>query len=344
MSYERVAIFFKSLSLVLSLGLVIGCSAGDPSSSGSTEDAVGQSEADLVARRLCAGPQGFQCSANQYCAAVKVGQCPDKSTYGVCTARPNICPKIFMPVCGCDGVTYSNSCVAAAAGAAVAKTGACDPKPTFCGGIAGIPCPDGEQCVDDPNDNCNPKAGDADCGGICVSGPDPAFCGGIAGIPCPKGQTCIDDPKDDCDPKNGGADCSGICVSEPEPAFCGGIAGIPCPEGQTCIDDPKDDCDPKNGGADCSGICVTKTNPCAVVLCKVGTQCVDKGGVAVCVPVPTDPCATVRCMAGTQCVNQGGVAVCLPTEPCGKTTCSPGLVCCNPLLSICTKPGGVCIF
>lgn len=38
----------------------------------------------------------------------------------------------------------------------------------FCGGIAGFPCPDGMQCVDDPDDSCDPKNGGADCGGICT--------------------------------------------------------------------------------------------------------------------------------------------------------------------------------
>ena len=38
----------------------------------------------------------------------------------------------------------------------------------FCGGIAGIPCPEGFTCVDNPRDNCDPKTGGADCGGICV--------------------------------------------------------------------------------------------------------------------------------------------------------------------------------
>lgn len=42
-----------------------------------------------------------------------------------------------------------------------------EPK-LMCGGIAGFPCPDGLQCVDDPADDCNPAKGGADCPGICV--------------------------------------------------------------------------------------------------------------------------------------------------------------------------------
>ena len=279
MSYERLRMSMKSLSLSVSLSLplslafvAMGCSAGDPSSTEQKGDGVGASESELSLRALCAGPKGLSCKPTQYCAATEVGKCPSKAVYGVCTPRPDVCTDLYSPVCGCDGATYSNACFAAAAGAAVAKKGACEPKPAFCGGIAGIPCPDGEQCIDDPSD--------------------------------------------ECDPKNGGADCGGICVSKPSTTFCGGIAAIPCPDGEQCIDDPSDDCDPKNGGADCGGICVAKT----------------------------DPCAVVRCKAGTQCVNQGGVAACLTTESCGTSVCAPGLVCCNPLLSICTKPGGVCIF
>jgi len=37
----------------------------------------------------------------------------------------------------------------------------------FCGGFAGIACPEGYTCVDDPNDSCDPNQGGADCGGIC---------------------------------------------------------------------------------------------------------------------------------------------------------------------------------
>jgi hypothetical protein len=41
------------------------------------------------------------------------------------------------------------------------------PQGQFCGGIAGIPCPEGFKCVDVPGDGCDPQHGGADCPGIC---------------------------------------------------------------------------------------------------------------------------------------------------------------------------------
>ncbi|KAF2254874.1 hypothetical protein BU26DRAFT_527802 [Trematosphaeria pertusa] len=39
----------------------------------------------------------------------------------------------------------------------------------MCGGFAGFGCPqDGQVCVDDYRDDCDPKNGGADCGGLCV--------------------------------------------------------------------------------------------------------------------------------------------------------------------------------
>lgn len=43
----------------------------------------------------------------------------------------------------------------------------------FCGGFAAIQCPEGLVCVDDPNDTCDPNAGGADCGGVCIDPNDP---------------------------------------------------------------------------------------------------------------------------------------------------------------------------
>lgn len=37
----------------------------------------------------------------------------------------------------------------------------------MCGGIAGFRCPEGQVCVDDPTDDCDPASGGVDCSGIC---------------------------------------------------------------------------------------------------------------------------------------------------------------------------------
>lgn len=42
-------------------------------------------------------------------------------------------------------------------------------KDKLCGGFAAFTCPEKEQvCVDDPRDDCDPKKGGADCGGLCA--------------------------------------------------------------------------------------------------------------------------------------------------------------------------------
>lgn len=40
-----------------------------------------------------------------------------------------------------------------------------------CGGLAGVECPPGMTCIDDPTDDCDPAAGGMDCVGICASRP-----------------------------------------------------------------------------------------------------------------------------------------------------------------------------
>jgi hypothetical protein len=87
------------------------------------------------------------------------------------------------------------------------------PEPTgpFCGGIAGIACPGAGNCVDNPNDGCDPTQGGADCGGVCacvirefcvqgsVFNPSPDVCACVASeepdacstVRCAAGTHCV---------------------------------------------------------------------------------------------------------------------------------------------------------
>jgi hypothetical protein len=59
------------------------------------------------------------CASDQYCAVASCGGT------GTSTTRPHVCIEIFKPVCGCDGKTWSNDCVANSNGTSVASDGPC---------------------------------------------------------------------------------------------------------------------------------------------------------------------------------------------------------------------------
>ncbi len=163
----------------------VGTACGDPSDTNS-----------FICPQVCGGLIGIPCNnSNTFCKTAPGECCCDH--FGLCTARPDGCPAIYDPVCGCDGVTYSNACEAAKHGVSIDHPGRC-----------GIPCSSNSDC---PAVNQFCKFPPGACGdanalvGMCINRP----------TACPD----IYDPVCGCDGVTYGnecdADAAGVSVAHP---------------------------------------------------------------------------------------------------------------------------------
>jgi len=172
------------------------------------------------------------------------------------------------------------------------------PDTVFCGGIAGIACPGRGQCIDNPNDGCDPKSGGADCGGMCTC---------VETVLCVKGATFDSSPKV--------CACVTPTPPPPPPPVCGPVCQIFCENGNVldAAGCPTCACNPP-----------PVTDPCATVRCAAGTHCAAIAppcapGAGACPP-------QAMCVADASKVTCGGFAgIACPGS--GKCTDDPSDAC-----------------
>jgi hypothetical protein len=111
---------------------------------------------------------GLRCEAVS-CPLIVVA---DDHSVAQCNAQTRACELVLPGDIACNGLTTNPH--ACPSGWRCKRHGSSADVPgrclQLCGGIAGLQCSgSADRCIDDPDDDCDPARGGADCGGICVA-------------------------------------------------------------------------------------------------------------------------------------------------------------------------------